>query len=55
MSFWSGRRSIWEKIGQVENVHENSKGKDKAIPLQASTSPERSSRLRLPDFMTIGA
>jgi ribonuclease HI len=28
--------------------------KHKAIPLQALTSPEGSSRLRLPDFMTIG-
>jgi hypothetical protein len=26
----------------------------KAIPLQASTGPEGSRRLRLPDFMTIG-
>jgi hypothetical protein len=30
------------------------KSKDKAIPLQSWTSPEGSSRLRLPDFMTIG-
>jgi hypothetical protein len=32
------------------------KGKDKgkAIPLQAWTGPEGSSRLRLPDFKTIG-
>jgi hypothetical protein len=30
------------------------KGKGKAIPLQAWTGPEGSSRLRLPDFMTIG-
>jgi hypothetical protein len=26
----------------------------KAIPLQASTSPEASRRLRLPDFKTVG-
>jgi hypothetical protein len=31
-----------------------SKGKDKAIPLQALTGPEGSRRLRLPDFKTIG-
>ena len=30
------------------------KGKCKAIPLQAWTGPEGSSRLRLPDFKTIG-
>jgi hypothetical protein len=29
------------------------RGKGKAIPLQAWTSPEGSRRLRLPDFMTI--
>jgi len=28
--------------------------KDKAIPLQAWTSPKGSRRLRLPDFMTVG-
>jgi hypothetical protein len=27
---------------------------DKAIPLQALTGPQRSGRLRLPDFKTIG-
>jgi hypothetical protein len=30
------------------------KGKGKEIPLQALTGPEGSSRLRLPDFKTIG-
>jgi len=30
------------------------KGKGKTIPLQASTEPEISTRLRLPDFKTIG-
>jgi hypothetical protein len=30
------------------------KRKDKAIPLQVLTGPEGSSRLRLPDFKTIG-
>jgi len=29
-------------------------GKGKAIPLQAWTGPEGSSRMRLPDFKTIG-
>jgi len=33
---------------------EEVKGKGKAIPLQASTNPEGSRRLRLPDFKTIG-
>jgi hypothetical protein len=31
-----------------------SKGKGKAIPLQAWTGPEDSRRLRLPDFKTVG-
>jgi len=31
-----------------------SKGKGKAIPLQAWTGPEGSRRLRLPDFKTFG-
>jgi hypothetical protein len=31
-----------------------SKGKGKAIPLQALTGPEGSGKLRLPDFKTIG-
>ena len=31
-----------------------SKGKGKAIPLQAWTGPEGSRRLRLPDFKTVG-
>ena len=30
------------------------KEKDKAVPLQAWTSPEGSRRLRLPDFKTVG-
>jgi len=30
------------------------KGKGKAIPLQAWTGPEDSTRLMLPDFKTIG-
>jgi len=35
-------------------AHNWCKDKGKAIPLQASTGPEGSRRLRLPDFMTIG-
>ena len=35
-------------------LREMSKGKGKAIPLQAWTGPEGSRRLRLPDFKTIG-
>jgi hypothetical protein len=31
-----------------------SNGKGKAIPLQAWTDPERSRRLKIPDFKTIG-
>jgi hypothetical protein len=34
--------------------YERTKGKGKAIPLQALTGPEGSRRLRLPDFKTIG-
>jgi hypothetical protein len=34
------------KINYIRSV----KGKGKAIPLQALTGPEGSSRLRLPDF-----
>jgi hypothetical protein len=33
---------------------EKGKGKGKAIPVQAWTGPERSSKLKLPDFMTVG-
>jgi hypothetical protein len=36
----------------VHNKQKKLKGK--AIPLQASTGPEGSRRLRLPDFKTIG-
>ena len=32
----------------------DSKGKGKAIPLQAWTGPQGSRRLRFPDFKTIG-
>jgi hypothetical protein len=39
---------------KFRGVHTFVKGKVKAIPLQLLTGPEGSSRLRLPDFMTIG-
>jgi hypothetical protein len=35
-------------------VEGKSKGKDKAIPLQAWTGPEGSKKLRLTDFKAIG-
>jgi len=34
--------------------HVKGKGKGKAIPLQSWKDPEGSTRLRLPDFKTIG-
>jgi len=51
----------WEGNNCLENISVFlfaslyfSKGKGKAIPLQASTGPEGSRRLTLPDFKTIG-
>ena len=42
-------------LAQSENSHiKYSKGKGKAIPLQAWTGPDGSRRLRFPDFKTIG-
>jgi len=41
-------------LGLIQPLKETSKGKGKAIPLQACTDPEVSRRLRLPDFKTIG-
>jgi hypothetical protein len=43
-------KNVLQLAGQV-NL---SKGKGKAIPLQAWTGPEASRRLRLPDFKTTG-
>jgi hypothetical protein len=37
----------------VPNEHHSTKGKGKAILLEAWTGPEGSRRLRLPDFKTI--
>jgi len=37
-----------------QDPHEVGKGKGQAIPLQAWTGPEGSTRFRLPDFNTIG-
>ena len=39
-------------LGSTQPLTEMSKGK--AVPLQASTDPEVSRSLRLPDFKTIG-
>jgi hypothetical protein len=33
-------------------MYHNSKGKDKAVPLQACSGPEDSWKLRFPDFLT---
>jgi hypothetical protein len=41
-------------LRMTQPVTEMSKGKGKAISLQALTGPEGSRRLRLPDFKTIG-
>jgi hypothetical protein len=43
---------LWFVDAIYLKVH--AKGKGKAIPSQAWTSPEGSRRLRLPDFKTIG-
>jgi len=43
--------TCWENITSYTN---KGKGKGKAIPLQAWTGPEDTSRMRLPDFKTIG-
>ena len=44
---------IIKKFPTVQHYSYISKGKGKAIPLQAWTDPECSRRLRLPDFKTI--
>jgi hypothetical protein len=41
-------------ISRQIRIINRSKGKGKAIPLQAWTGPKGSRRLRLPDFKTIG-
>jgi hypothetical protein len=38
----------------VISIRAYGKGKGKATPLQALTGPKGSSRLRLPDFKTVG-
>jgi len=50
-SFARTRTRTHTQIYYIVNKH--SKGKGKAIPLQAWTGPEGSRRLRLPDFKTI--
>jgi hypothetical protein len=47
----TGRRKFYHSMWC--QLH-RSKGKGKAIPVQAWTGPEGSRRLRLPDFKTIG-
>jgi hypothetical protein len=42
------------KVPGIAAINKTSKGKGKAIPLQAWTGPEGSKSLRLPDFKTIG-
>jgi hypothetical protein len=39
-------------LGLTQTLTEMSKGKDKAVPLQAWSGPEDSRELRFPDFMT---
>jgi hypothetical protein len=41
-------------LSLVTNIIKKVKGKGKAIPLQSWAGPERSRRLRLPDFNIIG-
>jgi hypothetical protein len=48
---WGGAENTAERKADNLTV---CKGKGKTIPLQALTGPEGSSRLRLPDFKTIG-
>jgi hypothetical protein len=43
----------WDVAASAKADDVNSKSKGKAIPLQALTGPEGSSRLRLPDFKTV--
>ena len=47
-------KNIFFLMKTIRNAGETGKGKGKAIPLQTSTDPEGSRRLRLPDFKTIG-
>jgi hypothetical protein len=42
--------TLW--FWRVTKLYEKS-GKGKAVPLQAWTGPERSRKLRLPDFKTV--
>jgi len=45
-------KKIKHRFNYTNQLH--GMAKDKAIPLQASTGPEGSRRLRLPGFKTIG-
>jgi len=42
----------YPKLRTVSSETSNSKGKGKAVPLQAWTGPEGSRKLRFPDFVT---
>jgi len=44
----------WKRDNSTFTFYRSLKGKGRAIPLQAWTSPEGSRRLRLPDFKIIG-
>jgi hypothetical protein len=46
------KNTLYMQVRRASNGYGIVKGK--AIPLQASTGPEGSRRLRLPDFKTIG-
>ena len=52
----STKNKLVVQVTEKRSVWENSilASKGKATPLQAWTGPEGSSRLRLPDFKTIG-
>ena len=51
LSFETLRR-ILDKMYFPVKAHRTSKKKGKAVPLQASSGPEGSRKLRLPDFVT---
>ena len=53
--YLEGHKGIgWAVIDWIHRALNNKgKGKGKAIPLQASTDPERFRRLRLPHFKTV--
>jgi hypothetical protein len=46
--------STWHYMAKRERERERERERGEAIPVQASTGPEGSSRLKLPDLKTIG-